>query len=223
MTDFSWMKHHLGKPLFLGLTLAAMVIVALQIQNEYAFYAFILLAAIFFSLLLFYRTNDSSESMKSEAWFKIVSDALSDCSHATIYLRDFSHPEQFKEIHREQLTRIMKMFAEKIVEQSENFHIIAFRSPHLHDKDPLGWIKAEILERSEIEDADELISKCIRIIDRQPTANSTTVYMIDNSILLYNRKNEDNELQYYRHEVGRTVIPFFFNAGLLSFKLNAED
>ncbi len=84
-------------------------------------------------------------------------------------------------------------------------------------------IKDEILARTEIDDPDELISKCIRIIDRQPTANSTTVYMIDNSIMLYNRKSDNNKFQYYKHEVGRTVIPFFFNAGLLSFKLNEED
>lgn len=218
--DLSWLKDHLGKSLFVALTLFALTFSAYKIDEKYAWLTGVISLVALILILWVYRRSDSGlymDELRSDEWFRHIVELLDDASNAKIYLRDFRHPDEFKDAHRSDLLKIMKIFAKKIAEHGDNLQIIAYRECETKNKNPVEWLKHELVNAYGISKANKLIKKCVTLINSQPTSNSSTVYLIDNSILLYNRLSDDHKIRYYRVDVSRSIIPYLFNLGFAEF------
>jgi hypothetical protein len=213
---FEWIKDHLGKNLYLGLCLIGLVVCVPKIETNYGFFAVIICAALFLIILLFMK--DEKVLISSDEWFDKITSSLEDASHAVIYLRDFVHPDYFKEKHRKSLMNLMVIIVRKMVQYPGDFKIIAYYDVSKSRKDPLQWIREELSSKHKINSPEQLIENCFKVIKSQPTANSTTAYLIDKSIMLYNKRKDSNQFEYYTLNIDRTIVPYFFINGFYSYK-----
>ena len=211
--NVSWIKDHLGTNLFVALCLISLVTSVKNIDKEYGWVGVVV---SFLSLIIISLRSRQRNDISSKEWFKYILRLLPDCADAKIYLREFKHPDEFGERHRDELMQLMEIFALKIVESPDRFHIISYL-PHNNSKNPIDWLRSEISSKHGVEDADNLLKKCITIINKQPAANSSTVYMIDESNLLYNHIIHDKKMKYFNANLSRSIIPFFYNKGFSAF------
>lgn len=218
--ELSWLKDHLGKSLFVALTLFALTFSAYKIGETHAWLTGILSLIALALILWVYRKTDTGENkdeLQSDEWFKLIVELLDDSSSAKIYLREFKHPDEFKETHRSDLLKIMKVFAKKIVEHNDHFRIVAYRRSDSKDKNPIEWLKHEIATSYGINKVGKLVNKCVTVINSQPAENASTLYLIDNAFLFYNRLSDDHQMKYYKVDISRSIIPYFFDLGFASF------
>jgi hypothetical protein len=218
--NLSWIKDHLDKSLYVALVLFALTFSAYKIEQELAWLMGVFSLTALIIILWVYRRIDND--LKSNDWFKDIVELLDDSTQAKIYLRSFQHPEEFHEKHRSELMKIMKIFARKMVENTNDFHIIAYRPSDSKGKNPIGWLKQEIVESIRARNADEILKKCITVIKSQPSANMSTVYMIDKCYLLYNRPLENHKIKYCKIDFSRSIIPYFFELGFNKY-FNSEN
>jgi hypothetical protein len=218
--DLSWIKNNLNKSLFTGLVLFSLTFSAQKIRADYApltaIFAFIALILVLWT----YRKSESEVELSSEVWFNNIVKSLDDATQARIYLRSFSHPDDFRENHKQELLKIMNLFVQKIIDYPDSMRIIAHQPSGAEGRDPMQWLKERIAERCGREQAEKLLSQCLKIITSQPIGNSSTVYIIDNSILLYNRSEENNKMKYYKVDLNRSIVTFFLEFGFSKYYEN---
>ena len=155
--------------------------------------------------------------LTSEEWFKSLGHLLDNSTQAKVYLREFEHPDDFKENHREELLRIMRLFVRMMIEHSDGFRIIAYRPIDSTKKEPVEWITQEIARSLDSERTTEVVEKCLAIINSQPAPNSSTVYIIDNVFVVFNRLFENGQRRYYRLDLSYSVLPLFLDVGFTEY------
>ena len=100
-----------------------------------------LLILIFFHFFLFRRKSDGNkENLSSSQWFDEIIRQMKDCNFARIYLRNFSHPDQFRHQHRDSLLLFMKSLADRL-RAGADIKIIAYHSS-VSEKSGLDWLKS---------------------------------------------------------------------------------
>jgi hypothetical protein len=212
-----------GKQFFIGVSLLGMIFTLkfLEINNVYSFIpsgSFFLLILVF---LIFYK--NPKFDITSNKWFEKIKYELENTSSVIIYLKDFSHPDQAKEIHREDILKIMTQFARLIYEYKDEVKIMAYRPVNTVGTLPTVWIKNKIREfDSEIteEELEKLVANSISIINRQPHSNKYSFYLFDKNKLLYSLKNENNGYKYFSIDLESSIIPHFLKSGFDNLKMN---
>lgn len=162
--------------------------------------------AIALSILLFWRylrPTKKMQSVTSSEWFTEIERQISDCSLARIYLRGFSHPDQFRAEHRDSLLNFMHSLVERF-ESGADIEIVAYHYPE-SKKSGLDWIKSELGEES------NAISR-ITLINKQPVANSASFYLFDSGAMLYNQRVK-KQYTYHVENLQGTVIHHLLERG----------
>lgn len=216
--DNFWKKFYIGI-LLLG------IIISLKFINIEKYYSFIPLVICFLlTIIIFFFYKDSKFDLSSAKWFEKIKYELETTSNVLIYLKDFSHPDEATEKHRNDILAIMTEFARLICEYRENIKIMAYRPKNSKNNlHPEIWLKNKIQELdnslSSIE-AQELIDKSVSIINNQPNSNKYSFYLFDNDKLLYSKKSDSNKYQYFSIELGNSIIPHFLTKGFNNLNSN---
>lgn len=159
-------------------------------------------------IIVFWWSGKSKKNLQLEvssaSWFSEIENQIKECNSACIYLREFSHPDQFKVEHRDSLLSFMTSLAERL-NSGADIKIIAYHSDPVK-KTGLDWLKTEIGDNT------QALSK-IRIIQCQPKANSTSMYLFDSGVVLYNRRVKDNKYSYHNENMNGSIIHFFIERG----------
>jgi len=213
--DLSWIKDHLGRGLILALGMVALVLVANSLDKPYAWIVGVCIAVAILGVLFFYERRPFNRKLESKEWFSLIRQHLEDASSVQIYLRGFKHPDDFHDEHRGSLLAIMRAFVQHIVEHPDTFRIVAYRNSSNASKDAAHWIQNELERLKGVEEGARLAAACIRVIDKQPYPNSSTVYLIDHEVVIYNYVEDGQEATYHALKLGRSVIPRLISDGIL--------
>ena len=149
------------------------------------------------------KKSNSPENLSSEVWFDEIEEQISDCSMARIYLRSFAHPDQFRIEHREVLLRFMQSLARRL-ESGADIEIVAYHYPE-DMKSGLDWLKSELSN-------ENIASERITLISKQPVSNSSSMYLFDSGVMLYNRRNSKH-FSYYIEDLSGTVVHHMLEKG----------
>lgn len=117
-------------------------------------------------------------TLSSNEWFDAISDKLSDCTFARIYLRSFEHPDNFREEHRAALMKILEGIKVKLKNKAD-IKIISFNPTN--EKSAVDWLKAEL--------SGQMCTTAVKIFTDQPVANGSSMYLFDDKTIVFNRKN----------------------------------
>lgn len=212
-----------GKQFFIGTALIGMIISIKFIDAENMI-SFIPLGIFFLLivLILFFYKNPNFD-LSSKKWFEKIKYELETTSSVIIYLKDFAHPDEANDKHREDILSIMTQFARLIYEYKDDVRIMAYRPVNANGALPTIWLRNKIKEfdNSLTDDmAMELVSNSVSIINRQPHSNKYTFYLFDKNKLLYSLKNENNGYKYFSIELGSSIIPHFLKNGFDNLNLN---
>lgn len=207
-------KRTIGRPLFLLLALVTITLSAYYIEKPNAWMGLVVGLFIVVLLLFFYRHQSESRSVESKEWFKIIVQNLRNASSVCAYLREFDHPDEFANAHRDALLEINKLFIKGMLQYPESFRIVAYNETGQATAKATKWLEDGLAETLGSQAARTRLDNCLRILDRQPSANSSTVYVIDDEILVYNHVKNDGEKSYYVHFLQRSVIPLLLQTGL---------
>ena len=109
----------------------------------------------------------------------------------------------------------MNAFVKNLIEHGDTFRIVAYRRSTEQTKSPVDWLKDEISRRKGADEASRIITECIKVVTSQPSPNSTTVYLIDEEVILYNHVRDGQVARYYALDLPRSIIPRFIQQGIL--------
>lgn len=195
---------------------AVALVCATQLEKPFAWIAMVAgLTMMGFLVIVAMRRPISSEMpLTASEWLREITVLLETSKEAKIYLRSFKHPEDFKDEHRKALLGLMKIFALKITRGPEHFRIVAYSDGiNPNARDPKKWLIDEIVATGGKEvEASNLVNKCVTILSTEPSANTSTFYLIDNQHLAYNHR-EGSQYCYRIINFSRSVIPGFMAAG----------
>lgn len=205
-----------GKQFFIGVSLLGMIITIkfIEINNGYSFIPFGSFFVLIVVFLIFYK--NPTFNLTSKKWFEIIKHELETSSSVVIYLKDFSHPDEAQQKHREDILNIMTQFARLIYEYKDEVKIMAYRPANAAGTLPTVWIKNKIREfdnKIKEEELESLVANSISIINRQPHSNKYSFYLFDKNKLLYSLNNENNGYRYFSIELGSSIIPYFLKSG----------
>lgn len=176
-------------------------------ENSIILISFLLFIALVLILISFYLYNKSINNYSSKEWFKCIIEKLEDNDKGRIFLRQFDHPENFIGVHKDDLTKIMKLIKEKI-SNGADFQIIAY-SPS-SEKNGYKWLEDELRENI---NAMNNLKKNIKIIQTQPvSANSSSAYIFNDNSVLYNRR-VNGKNYYYINDLNNSILHSFIEKG----------
>jgi hypothetical protein len=124
--------------------------------------------------------------LSSREWFSLVNQKLNDCTSARIYLRKFDHPDNFREEHKVILMQMMNTIKSRVAAGAD-IKIISYNDNG--DKTGLEWLISELKERTAVD-------SCIKIVQTQIAANSSSMYLFDDKSIVFNRR-AGKSMQYY--------------------------
>lgn len=153
-------------------------------------------------IFLYRRGAVESKNISSKDWLYEIAQQIKDCHFARIYLREFLHPDQFKEEHREALLQFMSLLAERL-QADADIRIIAYHRAK-NECSGIDWLATKMPE--------EKYLKKISLIKNQPLSNSSSMYIFDSGIVLYN-KREKNKHTYHIDNLNNSIIHFLINRG----------
>jgi hypothetical protein len=164
--------------------------------------------------------------LDEQQWLDTLINRLTYCQKATVYLRYFREPDtgddQRLQGKQEKIKMIMTIFSKLLIDQKENFKLIGFRNRHWAD-DPIKWLvlKMQGLQTNLSEkEARAIVDSCVLVIHREPLQNSSTIYLIDDRYLFYNRVSGElvNEKKtYHADDLINSMLPAMLNRGLCDF------
>jgi hypothetical protein len=209
------MKKEYARETTGGLLLVCLASVCTQLDKTWAWVVALALIVLILKVISLHAGGEGADAISAEAWFRDLRTLLKDSSNAHIYLKSFKHPDDFQGEHRKALQQIMDCFVDKLKSNSDSFRIVALvDSGSFMHKDPCDWLKTELIRLNVSEsDADQLIKKCIKKIDSQPTTNATTFYVIDGHLLYYHVDSATTK-QYHSVALSRSLIPVLIEIGL---------
>ncbi len=163
----------------------------------------ILLIVIVCVLFAFFSNKKHGSSYSSNDWFKLIIEKLEDNDTARIFLREFQHPDDFHDKHREQLKTIMELLKQKI-SNGADIKIIAYHPNG--KKNGLKWLESEL---SDNKSAIQNLYKMIKIIKKQPNgSNSSSAYIFSDKSVLFNQRIDGKVLYYYNNLTNSILFSF---------------
>ncbi len=212
-----------GKQFFIGTALIGLIITMkfIDIDKLISFMPFAICFIIIVLILFFYK--NPTFDLPSKKWFEKIKYELETASSVIIYLKNFYHPDDADEKHREYILSVMNQFARLIYEHREEIRIMAYRPVNANGSLPTMWLKNKIKEfDKELTDDEALaiVSESVSILNRQPQSNKYSFYLFDKDKLLYSMKNENNCYNYFSIDLGRSIIPHFLKTGFDKINTN---
>lgn len=167
--------------------------------------------------------------LDEDQWLISVVTYLRDCQTATAYLRYYREPDYAGddrlENKRQRIREIMTQFADLLVNHSDRVRIVAFRKK-LWTDDPNSWLVKRIIATGRSRsDAVALVNNRVSIINEEPIPNSSTIYLLDNRYLFYNRVAGElgSEVKtYHAQDLSNSVLPTLIARGLAGIARGAE-
>lgn len=172
-------------------------------KDTWIYASFACVGALFFLLVQRKIKEEAKSSLNSNEWMNEIADKLEDCGSANIYLRRFDHPDNFKNEHREVLLKIMEKIKTKI-DNGSDLKVIAY-VPDSTSKSGKDWLIAHTKNKQNIDN-------CIIVINSQPTANSSSIYIFDDRTSLYN-KIYDGKITYHSENFSTSIIHELMSRG----------
>ncbi len=203
-----------NKSVLLGLALLGLLMSIWFIEHPYAWIGVLATSVVFLVLIFFYRPAGQETEVSSRKWFKTLIDQLNDASSITVYLRSFVHPSEFASKHKDALLQLNKIFVRAMIQHQDEFCLVAYRDAERTGQDATAWLEQELRSRVSPEQARMLLVRCVHKIDRQPTSNSSTVYVVDHHTLIYNHVSSDGRARYYVQFLPRSIVPHFVAQGI---------
>lgn len=147
--------------------------------------------------------NNKILCISSSQWFNEIERQIKDCKFARIYLRGFAHPDQFRPEHRDSLLSFMQSLAKRL-DSGADIEIIAYHYSQ-SDKSGLDWLKTELKQKPES-------TNKIKLIPTQPVSNSSSMYLFDSGIVLYNRRISDGN-SYHIENLQGSIVHYLLERG----------
>jgi hypothetical protein len=141
------------------------------------------------------RLSSIQPRVSSTEWFSTINEKLKDCGYARIYLRNFNHPDDFRDEHKEVLLSIIRTIKEKIRTKSD-IQILSYKPNGERSGD--DWLEAELGER-------ENIKSHVKILRTQPMANSSSMYLFDDRFVVFN-KIDDGITAYHVEKHSNSIL-----------------
>lgn len=159
--------------------------------------------------------NTITPISKADIWFQSLLYRLNHAKDVKVYLRHFGHPDDAFESRKAEIIKIMRQFARLIYESSETVRIVGYLSAAEQTKNPKTWLINEIASYTSVTyaKAQMLVNQCVTVLDRQPINNTNSVYVFDNSQLLYSYRRKDETWEFYEIELHDSIIPYFITMG----------
>lgn len=155
-----------------------------------------------------WRETKDRVPISSEQWFKIINDKLKECGFARAYLRRFDHPNDFTDSHKKVLNEMMQTLKQRL-DAGADIQLISFNSEN--GKTGADWLKDE-LSSSDVNDY-------IKVVQKQPIGNSSTIYLFDDRLLVYSKKTDSGMLYFYERQ-GESIMFEFVRRGFEEYWRN---
>lgn len=176
--------------------------VAYDIQN----WMFVASISVAIGLVVYalqkWRESRGRECLSSKKWFSLVNQKLNDCTSARIYLRKFDHPDNFREDHKDVLMQMMETIKAR-VRVGADIKIISYNDNG--GKTGLEWLISELNGRTAVDNH-------IKIVTSQLASNSSSMYLFDDKIIVFNRRIGDTT-QYYSESYSGSILFEFAKDG----------
>ncbi|OHB65408.1 MAG: hypothetical protein A2Y76_10645 [Planctomycetes bacterium RBG_13_60_9] len=169
------------------------------------------------------KVLEAPRDLSEDDWLELVIRRLTDCQAAYIYLRYFRDPDHGEDerLHnkRDKVREIMTMFSRLLLDHGDRFLLVAFRKRSWTD-DPKQWLTHQIREiRPDISEtkARSMVDDHVLVIHDEPQPNSSTIYLLDDRYLLFNRVTGDigtENKKYHAQDFANSVMPALIRHGL---------
>jgi hypothetical protein len=164
--------------------------------------------------------------LDEQLWLDTVIKYLGACQSASVYLRYFRDPDYGDDERlsgiRDKIRKIMILFSRLLLDHKERFILIGFSKRAWMDN-PKHWLVQQMLQtRPDISEAEAraVVDSHIVVIHDEPVANSSTIYLLDNRYLFYNRVSGEigNERKtYHAEDLSNSILPALLKRGLCDF------
>lgn len=164
--------------------------------------------------------------LDEQLWLDTVIKYLGACQSASVYLRYFRDPDYGDDERlsgkQDKIRRIMMLFSRLLLDHKERFILIGFRKISWMDN-PKRWLVQQMLQtRPDISEAEAraVVDSHVVVIHDEPAANSSTIYLLDNRYLFYNRVSGEigNERKtYHAEDLSNSILPVLLKRGLCNF------
>ncbi len=158
-----------------------------------------------------------------QRWLDLVIEHLKNCQEASVYLRYFRDPDQGEDQRlrgkRDKVIDIMTRFSQLLLDHKDAFFLIAFRKKSWTD-DPKRWLVQKMREiRPDFTEAEAIttVDNRVLVINDEPGPNSSTIYLLDNRYLFYNRISGEmgsERKQYHAEDLANSIMPSLLMRGL---------
>jgi hypothetical protein len=212
-----------------GVLLVLVVLSGRAVQPNLVPFMYLLLAAGFAGYVWLearQRAAPPPPELDESDWLSEVTRHLMDCGSARVYIRYFRDPESGKderlENKREKVHEIMMRFSHLLINHEDRFFLIGFRKKAWLD-DPKAWlvknmmkVRPDLLESS----ATDVVDKHVLVIHDEPQPNSSTIYLIDDRLLFFNRVTLINGIEkktYHAEDLSNSIMPLLIKRGFDEF------
>ncbi len=203
---FDFLKETPYRILLLFPSFILFIIAFIALQKELSIWAWIscCIGGTALFLLCLKRSNkEVPPLLGSGEWLEQIAVKLDDCASANIYLRQFAHPDDFRETHRDALYKIIDTLKKKI-EGGADITVVAYH-PDAEVKSGLDWLLDNGKE-------DVCYSDKIDLRTSQPVANSSSVYIFDDRTSYYNKRIPDGN-SYHADDFSNSIIHELISRG----------
>ena len=109
---------------------------------------------------------------------------------------------------------------QSVVNHKENFMLIGYRDRSWeHEDDPKQWLIDNVTRtRPSLKDAaEQMVNEHVLVIHKQPQQNSSTIYLIDDRFLFFNRvvfeENGAEKKTYYVQDLDSSIVRLLVKRG----------
>jgi len=155
-------------------------------------------------------------------WLDEVGRRLADCGAARVYVRYFRDPDHGDDERlsgkRDKIKAIMTRFCYLLLDHEASFSLIAFRKRSWTD-DPKAWLVHKMREaKPDLSEAElkATVDKRVLVIHDEPQPNASTIYLIDDRFLLFNRVTWEGGTEkktYHAQDLSHSIMPFLIKRG----------
>lgn len=186
-------------------------------------YILLLMGSIGFLLVEIRRNSLPGAEPSEKAWLNKITDRLRDCQTACIYLRYFRDPDVTDDVRlrdkQRQVRALMTEFSRMLLNCDSGFLLVGYRKKSWTD-DPKKWLVNEMMKiKPDIDEntAKTVVDTHVIVIYEEPQPNSSTVYLINDRYLFFNRVSGEigrEAKQYHIHDYNNSLIPLLIKDGL---------
>jgi len=160
--------------------------------------------------------------LDEQLWLDNVIKYLGNCQSASVYLRFFREPDVNDDDRldnkQDKITQIMILFYKLLLDHKEGFILIGFRKRHWMDN-PKRWLVQQMMQSGQgVSEAEvrAVVDSHVIVIHDEEAPNRSTIYLIDNRYLFYNRVSGgigDERKTYHAEDLSNSILPTLLRRG----------